>query len=185
MQAVSRFYSTAGRTSTTGLAGIALAVAILLFLISRIDWTWGILPNVVAGAIAGAAIGKLLAATVRRLRDAGIDRRLAGWIMLGSGVAFAIAIGSIMSHDPAWAQFLLIGLQYGVPALWVVVLLWPSRPTLDESSPARRTGGMAIAVACIVIGAVAMGAVAWLSTGMDAANRRDAAFVAAQERQPR
>ncbi len=184
MQAVSRFYSTTGRTSTAGLASIALAVAILLFALSHIDWTWGIVPNVIAGAIGGAAIGKLFVATVRRLRDAGIDRRLAGSIMLGAGIAFVIAIGSIISQDPPWAQFVLIGLQYGVPALWVAALLWPSRPAGGDVSPRPTTAGMVIAAASIIMGAAAMGAVAWLSIGMDAANRRNAAFVAAQERGP-
>lgn len=184
MQAVSRFYSTAGRTSNVGLASTALAVALLLFAISYIDWTWGILPNVIAGAIGGAAIGKLCVATVRRLQDAGIDPRLAGWIMLGAGIAFAIAIGSIMSGDPPWAQFVLIGLQYGLPALWVAALLWPSRPASYDVPQIHTTKGMAIAAASVIIGAAAMGAVAWMSTGMDAANRRNAAFIAAQERVP-
>lgn len=186
MTAFYRFYSVVGRISIARFAGVVVITVVVLFAVSHVDWQWGLAANILAGAIGGAAFAKLLVDAIRRLGDAGISRRIAAWVALAFGAATGAALYAVLTSDPPWAAFVLTAVEYGAPITCAAALLWPPRRDASDSARARARApdraGVAIAAMCVVGGAAGMGFVAWLSIGMDASNRRNAAFEAGRDR---
>lgn len=90
MNAVRHFFSFTGAGSPTRFAVAALLSVAIWWLISLVDYTFGLPTNIIAGIVAGAALAKLMVEAVRWSRRAG-DQRPAeaspGW----AGTAFAAA----------------------------------------------------------------------------------------------
>lgn len=182
MKTITSFYSTAGRTGIARFAIVAAITIAILYAVPTVDWTWGLVPNIVAGALGGAAFAKLLVEAIRRLRDAGISRTFAAWFALGAGILFGSAFSAFLLSDPPWADSVLTTLIYGLPIVSAIALVWPPRGGSDVASNGSRRVGIAIATLSIIVGAMTMGFIAWLSMGMDANNRAAAALEAERTR---
>ncbi len=171
MNAFAHFYSTAGRLSIVRFALVALVVVALLYGLDIVDWQWGLVANIAAGAMGGGACGKLLVSAIRRLKDAGFSIRYAAWLALALGAVTLFTFVTFLISDPLWANDVLTVLGYVVPGSAVVAMLWPPKPESSSTSNHRRWAGPVIGLVSIATGAVVAGFLAWLSIGMDANNR--------------
>lgn len=186
LQAVSRFYSASGLTSIPRMVLVTVAVVAILWVCGQPDWTMGLPINTLAGAVAGAALAKIIVEAVRRLRDAGIDLRLAAWCALAVGIGVLAALYPIVldsatgaQRSPLWINILRVAVRYGVPILAAAALLWPKRlgprrtdlavDPAASSKPSRR--GQWFALACVIGGASWTYFITSLSIGMDESNQ--------------
>ncbi|WP_260598490.1 hypothetical protein [Sphingomonas endolithica] len=181
MRALSPFYSVVGRVSIASFIAVAAVCAAVLWAALQADWQWGLVPNIVVGAVAGAAVAKLLVAAIRRLRDAGINLRVAAAILLVVTVITGSAFFTFLSSDEPWAEWVLNVADYGVPMICAVALLWPSRRDVGGHASGSDRAGVLIAISCVVGCAALWGFIAWLSIGINASNLRNAAFAQAVE----
>lgn len=175
MNGLRRFFSANGLTSVPRFGVVAVICGALLWLCSQIDYTRGQFINIVAGLVAGAAVGKWSVEGVRRLRDAGFDPTIVGRVLAVIGVVFAI----VLAVRPAWINTGTEVLGYGTLVIATIVLLWPARRQV-EADISHDWRGLAFATACVVVGMVVVGGIAWISIGMAAeSKKRIAADVAA------
>ncbi|WP_158266238.1 hypothetical protein [Allosphingosinicella deserti] len=131
--------------------------------------------NVLVGAIAGAAIGKFGVEARRRVRDAGFNMQLVGWVWLVLGLLELVSWLAFLESDPDWSQWLFLGLNFVVPLVAAVFLLAPSRRGDVGRVPdkPRFWRGPAFGAACILSGmAVAAALTAYANGVRDAIERR-------------
>ncbi|WP_294325763.1 hypothetical protein [uncultured Sphingomonas sp.] len=183
MHAIRRFYAEPGRTSRASLTLIAIIVAAILYAVPFVDWTWGLAPNFGIGMVGGAAFGTFVVASIRRMRDAAISLRLAGWVTLGILATFVVALLTMARSDAPWANVVLDMLVYVVPGLWLAIAVWPRHPVDDPLPTGRYRAGYGILLAFMILGAGIVGFIAWVSTGMHEANERRMEYEQLRERE--
>jgi hypothetical protein len=172
----SRFYSIAGRASVARILLVACLAGAVLWGCAQASWEYGLVAAAITGALAGAALAKLVVEAVRRLRDAGIDRRAAAWGCLALGVFVAAAFASFFFVGPQMGRTMLSVATWITPPALIVPLLWPGRPGRADGVDVRGSRGLHFAIACIVGGIAVALFLAWLSIGMDESNRRGMAL---------
>lgn len=182
LRSASSFYSASGRTSILRMVAVAVAAASVLWVCSGTRWTYGLLVNGIAGAAAGAAVAKLVVEAVRRLRDAGINLRLAALGALALGAVMIGAVVIAVGSDAGQGVIPEVAI-YGPLAVAAVALLWPPRRRpvpLYEQPKASFLGGHGprFAIACIACATGIALFNAWLEHGMDEANQRAMRFSA-------
>ena len=167
------FFSVAGRTSVLRLVVIAVLIAAVLWACAQTTWEYGRVINGFIGAVAGAAIAKLVVEAIRRLRDAGISLRFASWCALALGLAAIGVFSSYFLVDLESAQTMLSILTYASIMFVAVGLLWPSRASSTQTQArGMESRGLTFAVACVIGGAIVAALLASLSIGMDEVNQR-------------
>ncbi|MES3154232.1 hypothetical protein [Sphingomonas faeni] len=165
-----RFYSEKGRTSIGRMIVVILVASVIFYICGQTSWEYGRVAAAAVGAIAGAALAKLTVEGIRRLRDAGIDTRMAAWGLLLLGVLTIAAFGSFFVASPQVGRTLLSVLKWLVPIAVILPLLLPPRDSTAGHEPNDK--GFRFAVACTVGGAVVALLLSSLSIGMDETNRR-------------
>ncbi len=165
-----RFYSDQGRTSIGRMFAITLVAGVILYVCGQTSWEYGRIAAAAVGAIAGAALAKLIVEGVRRLRDAGIDTRMAARGLLLLGVLTIAAFGSFFVASPQVGRTLLSVLKWLVPIAVILPLLLP--PRNRSAGHGTNDKGFRLAVACTIGGAVVALLLSSLSIGMDKTNLR-------------
>lgn len=173
------FFSAAGYCSPPRFAVIALLSGGILWACSWADYTYGQFLNIVAGVIAGAAVGKFGVEAVRRMRDAGIHLSVVSRVLLALGVVFSILLAGAGS---AWADVGIRVLFYGLVTAAALVLFLPRRPHVVEPSIGSWRGPVFAAV-CIIGGAFVVGGIAYISIGMEEQSKRVEAWRAAHDQE--
>lgn len=171
LEGLGGFYTFDGRSSVLRFATVAILCWAVLLACGRTSWKLGIPFNALVGAIAGAALAKLVVEIVRRLRDAGHSRRLVVRVTVGAALAVAV-VGLSAFEGDKWAELPANILLYLVPAIAAVALLWPGKPTLGDAQVRSRGRAIPFAAACVLGGAAVAGWLAWLENGM-AENARE------------
>jgi hypothetical protein len=168
-----RFYSDQGRTSIGRMIAVILVAGVILYLCGQTSWEYGRIAAAAVGAIAGAALAKLIVEGIRRLRDAGIDTRMAARGLLFLAVLTIAAFGSFFVASPQVGRTLLSVLKWLVPIAIILPLLLP--PRIIRAGHETNDKGYRLAVACTVGGALVAILLSSVSIGMDETNRRGVA----------